>query len=150
MLELDKLMTTATAEATSTEFLRLEPGEYEAQVADLKFDSFTYKMEERAGETGYKLVVNWVITNKPELAEAWGGQPRVKQDFIIDLNKSGALSHGKGKNVTLGYLREAAGQNKNGQEWAPSMLKGAFAVIDVDEEIVKDRVYNRVKAVRAA
>lgn len=41
----------------------------------------------------------------------------------LDLDSSGSLDTGKGKNVALGQLREALGQNQ--PNWQPGMLLGA-------------------------
>lgn len=44
--------------------------------------------------------------------------------FMLDLDERGNLDMGKGKNVQLGRLREALGQN-TGNAWNFSMLRGA-------------------------
>lgn len=60
---------------------------------------------------------------------------------------SNAIDMGKGKNVQLGRIRDAAGQNVSGQAWAPGMLNGAMVKVDVTQEPSdKDPLikYNRI------
>lgn len=49
----------------------------------------------------------------------------VKQSLWLDTLDSGALDLGPGKNVGLGKVRAALGQNKPGEKWSLRMLNGA-------------------------
>lgn len=67
-------------------------------------------------------------------------QPNITRRYsiMIDLNESGnGLDMGKGKNVSLGQLRDALGQNDPSKPWSPSMLVGQAA-----KWTVKHGVYN--------
>lgn len=52
----------------------------------------------------------------------------------LDLTPQGNLDYGKGKNVGLGRLREAVGQNVPGQPWSPMMLKGQVIKVLIKHE----------------
>jgi hypothetical protein len=57
----------------------------------------------------------------------------------------------KGKNVSLGKLREAVGQNKPGKPWSPAHLNGAQLDVLVTHRADKDTgdIYAEVKRVAA-
>jgi len=45
--------------------------------------------------------------------------------MFLDFDETGNLDFGKGRNVKLGQLREALGQNDPGAPWSPAMLADA-------------------------
>lgn len=70
-----------------------------------------------------------------------------RQSIFLDRTPDGSIDVGKGRNVQLGRLREAVGQNHAGA-WAPSMLKGSAARIKVVHEADKNgEIYDKVVAV---
>ena len=75
----------------------------------------------------------------------------VKQSLFIDVNDDGSLAFGMNKNVKLGRLRAALGQNVAGQTWNFQMLAGQGPVrIKVGHRPDKNDptvVYNDVNAV---
>ena len=77
----------------------------------------------------------------------------VKQSLFLDIDGSGALAFGANKNVKLGKLREALGQNNPGQSWNIQMLAGAGPLrIKVGSRPDKNDstiIYNDVKATAA-
>ena len=100
------------------------------------------------------LDIQWEIQDA-ELAESLGRSTvSVRQSIFLDTTSQGTLDRGKGKNVSLGRLRAALGQNDASKPWSFGMLRGAGpAMIRVtqrpnpeDETIV----YNDVKGVTAA
>lgn len=79
-------------------------------------------------------------------------EPTVYQTIWLDISGSGGLDTSKGKNVGLGKLRDALGQNREGQPWSPGMLVGQVALIRVGHSIDKRdnvTVQAEVKAVAA-
>lgn len=68
------------------------------------------------------LRVRWKITDDGKLANINRTAASVNQDLWLDLNASGGLDEGEGKNVGLGRLLEAL--HLNGSSWSPGMLKG--------------------------
>lgn len=97
------------------------------------------------------LDVMWLL-NDDEAKEVTGmDSPKVKQTIWLDLTPSGGLDFGKGKNVQLGKLREAVGQNSPGQRWAPGMLLGQVACIKVEHKAGQNgETFANVTAVTAA
>ena len=76
---------------------------------------------------------------------------RVKQTIWLDIDQNGMLDCSKGKNVPLGRLREALGQNVG--TWNPSMLVGAVGIVFVKDDPPKEeggQIYSKVTQVRAA
>ncbi|KKN74519.1 hypothetical protein LCGC14_0389360 [marine sediment metagenome] len=75
----------------------------------------------------------------------------VKQSLFTDVNDDGRIAFGTNKNVKLGRLRAALGQNVAGQTWNFQMLAGAGPVrIKVGHRPDKNDptiVYNEVNAV---
>lgn len=143
MLNVEEFLGTTSNEATSTKLLLVPENEegYIAQIAPggISLASFQYGPDtERAGQTGYRMPVKWEIQDETgELQKAISRKPVITQSIMLDITTEGALDMGKGKNVNLGRLREALGQNKDGQPWQPAMLIGGMARIYVKHSINK-------------
>jgi hypothetical protein len=94
--------------------------------------------------------VNWEIKDDALKAQL-DRTPRVRQDVWLDQDSNGDLDYAKGKNVGLGRLREALGQNSPGAAWSPAMLKGAgpamISVTERPDNNNRDVIYNDVKSV---
>ena len=74
------------------------------------------------------LHITYAITDE-ELKEQIGlDHPTVRQTVWLDFDDTHGLSFSMNKNVRLGRIREATGQNVDGEPWSPSMLKGAGPV----------------------
>jgi hypothetical protein len=94
----------------------------------------------------------WVADSEQARQETGMEEPTVKQSLWIDLNDDGFLDTGEGKNVDLGKVRKAVGQNGEGA-WSPAMLEGATATLFIIQDPGKDgddNIYNRVKSVSPA
>jgi len=96
------------------------------------------------------LDVTWDIDD-PALAERLGRESvTVRQSVFLDISDSGGIAVGPNKNVGLGRLREAVGQNNPGP-WSPAMLEGAGpARITVEHRIDGENTYDGVKRVAKA
>ena len=147
------LMGTTISEANSTELIKVPEGEYIAVSEPINaesFKEFDIKRGERAGQKGLKLNVVWLINDDSgALKEMLGRAPKVTQGIMLDRGPQG-LEMGKGKNVGLGRLREALGQNKTGVPWSFSMLGGSVAKIKVKHRIDGADTYVEVSDVTAA
>ena len=64
---------------------------------------------------------------------------------MLDLTPSGSLDTSKGKNIGLGRLREAVGQNKPGQAFSFQNLPGLMAKITIKHRLVDDDTFAEVK-----
>jgi hypothetical protein len=71
-----------------------------------------------------------------------------KQGIMLDLNEGGQLDMGKGKNVSLGKLREAIGLNSPGQPFSFSMIQGRMALGFVQHRVDGDQVFAEIKRVQ--
>lgn len=83
------------------------------------------------------LDVTWVVDTDEARNETGMAEPMVRQSLWLDVTESGGLDFGKGKNVGLGKLREALGQNQSGKPWQPGMLVGGSARLKIAHSIDK-------------
>ncbi len=142
----EEFLNQTTTDATSTQLEQVAEGEYSAVVKELTLREFKIKTGERAGQTGYSLDLNWLVQDEGEAARL-ERPPIVRQSMFMDMTQDGSIDHSKGKNVTLGRLREATGQNTPGKPWSPGLLKGAIAIVKVEHTIDGENIYANVKRV---
>lgn len=140
-----------TDEANSTELLAVPEGEYLAvtnPVSAENFRSFDIKKGERAGSKGYALDLTWSINDESgDIKKIIGRTPTARQSLMLDIRPDGTLEFGKGRNVGLGQLREALGQNQTGRPWSFSMLGSQVGKIKVKHRIDSGRTYVEVVGV---
>jgi len=141
----ESFLTNTTTEESSTKRIPLEAGEYVGQITKL-----------RAGTTPNKGIPFLEVIYKiehPELASEMGRPAStVRQTVWLDLDEHGDLDMGPGKNITLGRLRDAAGQNVSGEPWSIASLEGATVTVRVVHNPDKNDpevVYEEVKGVSA-
>lgn len=115
-LEIDSAMETA--------YTPVDEGEYEAYIEDV--EASVVKTQD--GDKGV-LNVTYALTEESVKASTGMDHPTVRQTLWLDFDDSGSLLFGKQKNVKLGRLREAVGQNVDGRPWSPSQLIGAGPVV---------------------
>lgn len=76
----------------------------------------------------------------------------VRQSIFLDVTDQGKLDFGKNKNIQLGRLREALGQNTTGP-WSLTRLRGAGpAIITVKQRVDPtdpEKIYSEVKYVNS-
>jgi hypothetical protein len=151
MLNVETFLNTQTQDSMSTSLDPVPEGEFKAvsePVTKDSFSDFKFSKGERAGQTGYRMTLFWKIDD--ESAGEFNGR-KVRQQFIIDVTADGnGLDAGKGKNIALGQLRAALGQNVGGQPWHPGMLGSQVAKIKVKQTFDKDdasKVYSEVATV---
>jgi|SRR6516162_1131119 len=141
-----KFLESTTTDAGSTARNPVPAGEYKATIDDLELRTANTKNGERQ-----ILRVIWEIHDEGAKEATGLDKVTVRQDIWLDLTPAGNdLDYSKGKNIGLGRLREAVGQNNAGEAWNPGMLKGAgpalLVVIERPDER-SDVVYNDVKSV---
>ena len=141
----ENFINTETTESNSTRVIPVPEGDHRAFID--KVDAKTLGQNQSPA-----LSILWKIDDMDgSVQEATGREEnRVEQLIWLDINDSGGLDHSDGKNVQLGRLRKALGQNQPGQAWAPSMLVGGMAMIHVSHDPDKndpDVVYARVRRV---
>ena len=116
------------------------------------FTAQVNKLEPRNVETknGDRLIlgVTWKILDDEVLETLERDVVTVRQDIWIDLDESGAIDTSKGKNVTLGRLREAVDQNET-PKWRPRMLLDQIAPVKVRHRVDKNDPQNKFADVTA-
>ena len=146
----DVFLTQETVGANDTKFDPVPENEYiglieKLVVRELKFDD------------GRKQVVadlTWKIQANDDLkAQMNMDEIRVRQSLFLDREPNGALSTGKNKNVSLGKLRDALGQNDPTRAWFLKMLEGAgparIRTKNAPDKKNPDNIYSNVVAVAA-
>lgn len=135
MFDPDTFMQQTIDAPLETEYVMVPPGEYVATIDDFSSDafeqiSFDYKKGPRAGTPGVmtKLTLPFVIQDETVKTEMQRDKVVVTKQLILDLDDSGGLDFGKNKNVELGRIRSAVGQN-DGQPWSIAKLRGAGPVM---------------------
>lgn len=130
---------------TESSSLRREPipvGEYNATVENIK--------PEVTNNGSPLLRVTWKIQ---DFEHDDVNNRLVDQTVWLDVTESGALDMSKGKNIGLGRLREAVGQNAPGKPWSPGMLLGQVARVSISHRSDKEDasiLYDQIKSVTKA
>jgi hypothetical protein len=132
----------------STRVIPCPPGEYQAMISGVGMREFTYKKGDRAGQAGFSLDVTWEIQDEGVKSSVGRDNVTVRQSMLLDFTPSGSLDTSDGRNIGLGRLREAVGQNKPGAPWSPRMLEGNVAVVLVEHRVDGDDLYAEIKKVR--
>lgn len=140
----DSFMNSQITDANSTQYTPVPEGEFQAAIASVT---------PRTTGTGKALLsIGWKVDDEEARNATGMAEPTVYQTIWLDISGSGGLDTSKGKNVGLGKLRDALGQNREGQPWSPGMLVGQVALIRVGHSIDKRdnvTVQAEVKAVAA-
>jgi len=127
-LDINALVHAPVTERLDTEFAVTPGGEYIANTSDRgPIDTWFRTVKMKDGRDVAQCNIVFVI-NDPNLAAALGRQQATSRLTLwLDTEADGRLSTGKGKNVTLGQLREALGQN-NDPNWTFDKLIGVGPV----------------------
>ncbi len=128
-------------------------GEYEGTVETVKGRQTTSeKGTYNWLDVTFKIAGNQMAPNGQVVSDVVGRpSAQVRYSMILDLNDAGGLSQEQGRNVSLGRLREAVGQNGSGP-WTPRALIGARARVTVKHRFDKDdpaKVYQEIKSVKS-
>ena len=133
-----------------TALIPVPEGPHKAQVVKLSLA----RLEARDGKDEATILeVTWEPMDESVKKATGLDHPQVRQAIWLDLTPQGGLDASKGKNVQLGKLREAVGQNKDGKKWTIAHLNNAVATILVEHRPDKNDpsiVYANVKKVAAA
>lgn len=136
-----------------------EGDDYTGSISRVDFRNGTNKN----GDMWVRAEISFLINDEDgEIREITGrDQNVVRKGIFLDVkdgpNGSPVLDMAKGKNVALGKIREAAGQNWSNRPWDFSMLVGTgpyrFSVkhrVVTNEETEEETVYAEVGQVNAA
>lgn len=140
-------MDSTTEDSMSTSSQPCPEGEFPATVKEVKVSSWQSKKDPTLA--GIKADVFWSIDDQNVLAALERKEVIVKQGIMLDTTEQGGLDTGKGKNVTLGRLREALNLNQPGRPFSLNQLAGRAAKVAVKHRVDGDQIYADVKAVTA-
>lgn len=149
-LNTEEFLQTTTADALDDHLEPCPPGEWLAIVGKPAIYDFVYKSGDRKGETGYRMSIKYTIQDQEVKDHCERDVVSVTASILLDLTEDATgLDMGKGKNIGLGAIRTALGQNSPGDEWSPAMLEGQPIRVKVAAGIYEDRVTAEVKGVTA-
>lgn len=140
----DAFAQTATEGAMDTFLTPCPHGDRQGQVE--KFDTRQF---EKDGTEYTVMDVSWHILDEESKKVTGMEKPLCRQSIFIDLTPEGALDNGKGKNIQLGRLRDALGQN-TGKKWHPNMILGAMALCKVGPDKKDPENYSKITSVAKA
>lgn len=109
----------------------------ELMVKDLAITSGTAKA---SGDLWVRLKVKLVNIDpnvKAEMKLGEDGEPTVYWEEFLDVDENGGLDTSDGRNIKLGKLRQACGQNSS-EEWSMMDLKGAVTGGRIKHSFNKD------------
>ena len=144
----EAFLQTSVEGSLDTKITPCPQGEFLAIAGKPEVRAAEIKRGDRAGEPIYFLDITWDIQDDSIKEELGRDKVTVRQSLILDI-KNDTLDMSKGKNIGLGRLREALGQNTAGQPWSPAMLEGQLAKVVVSHRMDGDDVYAEIKQTRA-
>lgn len=149
-LNTEEFLQTTTDSALDDKLDPCPPGEWIAIAGKPEAKEFEYKTGDRVGDIGYRMVIKWDIQDEEAKKVVDREKLSVTQSILLDLTADGnGLDFGKGKNIGLGQIRTALGQNTPGAQWAPVMIEGQPAKLKIKAGMYQDRVTAEVQAVTA-
>lgn len=150
MFDVQTLVDIQIEGSNSTSAIPVPEGEYIATVKEFKPRTWNSK---DGTQSGVSLDISWEIEDANVAAITGRDKSVVKQSVGLDFTDSNQLDMGRGKNVGLGRLREAIGQNEAGKSFSFNNLPGQIAKVSVKHRSANDgtdTVYAEVKAVTKA
>lgn len=123
--DMDAFMNAAEETAAlDTEYRPVPQGKYLAVVEKVEGRRTTYT-DKKTGEekVATNLDVTWDIQDDQVKLDLQREKVTVRQGLFLELNPQGKIDTSPGKNVRLGRLRAALGQNTPGP-WSPMSMQG--------------------------
>jgi len=123
----DSFMSQHVDAPMSTQLQGVPEGEYTAMIGD--FDSTAFRQvtvtNKQTGLSQDRPVfeVPFIIQDDALKAKLGREQITHRETFWLDISADGKIDTGPDKNVRLGQLRQALGQNVPGTSWSPTMLR---------------------------
>jgi hypothetical protein len=139
----DAFLNTEITGEMDTKVVPIPEGDWSSQVMKVAFREVTQK----DGVKRAIMDVTWEVLDEEVKKSTKLEKPMARQSVFLDLNEQGGLDMGKGRNIQLGKLREAVGQNRSGKAWSPAMLTGQMAIVSIKQRIEGDDIYSDIKKV---
>ena len=121
----DQFMTEEQTVINETEYTAIPKGDYPGVIKDVKADTTT--------NGSPLLAVTWLIDSEEVREHTGMEEPTCRQTVWLDLDANNKLETGANKNIGLGKLRDALGQN-DGSPWSPQMLMGQPAMVFIEPD----------------
>lgn len=126
----DQFMNTTVEGELETKRPVVPAGQYTGQIFKITPKSGTIGKGDNAGKTWASLVLTIEIHDQALAQEMNQEKLFVSHNIFLDLDDNNQIDMRKGKNVALGKVRAAVGQN-DGSPWSPNMLLGQMLEVDV-------------------
>lgn len=126
----DQFMNTTVEGELDTKRPVLPSGQYPGQIEKITPRSGTISKGDNVGKTWASFNVLIEVQDEALKQELNQEKLFVNHNVFLDLDENEQLDMRKGKNVALGKLRDAVGQN-DGSPWSPNMLLGQPVQVDV-------------------
>lgn len=150
MLNTEEFLQTTTEGQLDDHLEPCPPGEWLGIAGKPEIHKFVFRKGEHEGEEGFRMTVKWGIQDQEVLDICEREHVSVTQSVLLDLTPDNTgLDMGKGRNIGLGAIRTALGQNEPGQEWSPAMIEGQPAKLKIKAGVYDERVTAEVQAVTA-
>lgn len=148
MFDPNQFLDMQVTEANDTKRTPCPAGEYLAVIDEVKCRPWASKTD--SSKAGMALDITWSIQDANVLATVGREKVTVRQGIMLDLTEQNGLDMGKGKNITLGRVRVATGNNVPGKPFAFSMLQGCLAKVNVTHRMDGEDVYDEIKSTAPA
>jgi hypothetical protein len=146
MFDPKAFLETSTTEANDTKIVPVPVGEYMAIIS--KVEARPWQSRTDSSKAGLALDITWDIDDQGVRQLLGRDTVTCKQGIMLDLTESGGLDMGKGRNVSLGRVREAVGLNIPGVPFSPMQLAGRGpAKVKVEHRVDGENIYAEVKQV---
>lgn len=135
----DNFLTQTVVAAMDTVVTPIPEGDYPFQVTKVNITSGIIKNGDNAGKTWAAVKLRCLCLD-PNVAQELNREEAYQNaQVFLDLTEDeSGLAVGAGKNVDLGRLREAVGQNDEDEEWNLMMLQGGTFVGTVKHKFRDD------------
>lgn len=154
MFNVNDIANSTTQAAGDTTYEPIPQGVWRAVIKDFKVDEDQHEKINN-GEPFARLTVSFAIDSQEVRDALEREEVTISRNYILDTvtdeNGKDSLDFSKGKNVGLNRLRDALGQNVDGEAWSLGRIVGRPCVIEVSHSPRKDGagVYANVNDVAA-
>lgn len=126
----DAFLQTTVEGANSTVEIPVPAGEYQAQAKKPTARQFN-----KDDGTSYTVLsIPWKILDEGVKKVTHRDEPVAFQSVFLDMTAQGGIDMGPGKNIDLGLVRAALGQNKADKRWSFSMIEGGMATVRIEQK----------------
>lgn len=149
MFDADAFLQTEVTGALDTRLIPVPEGDFLGQCTEVKPRQITTKN----GDERVLVDLTWEVLSDEAKKATGRDKPTVRQTIFLDLTDEGGLDFSKGKNIQLGRVREAVGQNDPKRKWSMMMLMNTQATLLIGhraDENDPETVYAEVKKITKA